>query len=90
MTLKLAAKILVCCSGFLVVASFAISYFGVEHEINKIPAERRAGMSDFDWIGVEWIMLSMAIQAVAVFLAATAFVLWFLQRRRAKKTGKTA
>ncbi len=69
----------------LIAASFATCIFGVQHEINKIPPERRAAMSDFDWIGIEWIFLGMAIQAVAVLLAATAVVLWFLQRRRAKK-----
>lgn len=82
-------RFLVTLSLVLTAASFATCIFGVEHEINKIPPERRAAMSDFDWIGIEWIFLCMAIQAVAVLLAATAFVLWFLQRRRAKRAGKT-
>lgn len=88
--MKLSAKILACCYGFLVVASFAISHFGIEHEIKKIPPERRAAMSDFDWIGIEWIMLSLAVMAVAIILAVTAFVLWLLQRRRAKRAGKAS
>lgn len=88
--MKLAAKIMACCSGFLVVASFAISHFGIEHDINKIPPERRAVMSDFDWVGIEWIMLSLAVMTIAIILAVTAFVLWLLQRRRAKRAGKAS
>jgi hypothetical protein len=38
----------------LIVDSWATCHNEVEHEIGQIPRETRAGMSDFDWIGVQW------------------------------------
>jgi hypothetical protein len=37
----------------LTIASLSTCYFGVEYEVNKISPEIRAGMLDFDWIGIK-------------------------------------
>ena len=63
---------------------FVVGRVGVEHEIAKIPAETRAQMGDFDWIGVEWItrFAIMAIVGVAMSLSgAVILALWHLRRR---------
>jgi hypothetical protein len=39
----------------LAAASFATCYFGVKHLVEQIPPEIRRGMTDTDWIGIEWI-----------------------------------
>lgn len=54
-------------------------YFGVRHDIAQIPVERRARMTDFDWIGVEWISAGLATQAFSVALVIAA---WFVSRRK--------
>ncbi|HMV49355.1 MAG TPA: hypothetical protein PLD20_00030 [Blastocatellia bacterium] len=86
--MKVSAKRLVWISALFLVASLATCHFGVQHEINKIPPEIRAQMSDFDWIGSKWIFRGMGILAVAIIFAATALVLWLIQRRRIKKSGQ--
>jgi hypothetical protein len=64
------------------VASWATCHYGVAQEISKIPAETRAGIEDFDWIGVEWIWRGMIILFVAVVLDCVALMVWLLGRRR--------
>lgn len=54
------------------VASWAICYFGVEHEISKVPPERRSLMTDFDWIGAEWVMRGTIIFLAGVLVAIIA------------------
>ena len=74
---------------FLTVASFATCYFGVEHEINKIPVEVRLKMSDFDWIAVEWITLGMFIQTIALIcliLAISLYAFRLLKNKRSEQT----
>ena len=66
----------------LMVASWATCHYGVEHEISKIPLEMRLGMSDLDWIGVEWIWRGMIILVVAVVLDCVALMMWLGARRR--------
>lgn len=75
-------KILLGTSVVFVFASYASCKFGVQHEINKIPPEVRAGMSDFDWIGFEWIALGAIALVGAILLAMIATVLWMMQRQR--------
>jgi hypothetical protein len=58
----------------------AIRHFGVAHEISKIPAETRAEMEDFDWIGVEWIWRGMFILFVAIALDFVALIMWSARR----------
>jgi hypothetical protein len=75
-------RILLGLSLVLMVASWATCHYGVEHEINKIPAETRAGMADFDWIGVEWIGRGIIILFVAVAIDCVALMMWLRERRR--------
>jgi hypothetical protein len=75
-------KILLGTSIFLSFASYASCRFGVQHEINKIPPEVRAGMSDFDWIGIQWIALGAIALLGAILLAMIAAMLWMIQRQR--------
>lgn len=39
-------------------------------------------MSDFDWIGVEWIRRGMVILFVAIALDCVALMMWLRARRR--------
>jgi hypothetical protein len=66
----------------LTIASWATCHFGVKHEINKIPAEQRARITDFDWVGAEWITMGMIIFLVGILCALITFVLWVIRRRR--------
>ena len=66
----------------LMVGSWATCHFGVGHEISKIPAERRAQMTDFDWIGAEWIMRGMIIFLAGLLAAIVALLLWVIRKRR--------
>jgi len=61
---------------FLLVTSFAACYFGVQHEINKIPLEQREKMTDFDWIGAQWIALGMVIFFFATLCALGSGIFW--------------
>jgi hypothetical protein len=84
--MKLLAKRLAWTSAFLLIASFATCHFGVQHEINKIPPEIRARMSDFDWIGIRWIAWGGAIFILACILALTASAYWIIQWSDRRKT----
>jgi hypothetical protein len=75
-------RVLVVLSLLLMVTSWTTCHFGVEHEINKIPAEHRAQMTDFDWIGAEWIMRGMLIFLASMIAASAALYLWIIRRRR--------
>jgi len=66
----------------LIVASWATCHYGVEHELSKIPAETRARMTDFDWIGVEWIWRGTIMLFVALILDFVALLMWLARRRR--------
>lgn len=78
--MKKSIKILLFISVLLTVSAFATCYFGVESEISKIPAERRAVMSDFDWIGVNWIAFGTIILLSAALSASFAIIIWFRNR----------
>jgi hypothetical protein len=82
---KRLAKSLAAFSLLLSVASILTCELGVRHEISKIPPERRAQMSDFDWIGDEWIALGMLIFLAAFLSAAVALSIWLIDRSRSKK-----
>ena len=75
-------RILLGFSLLLMLASWATCHYGVQHEISKIPAETRAGMEDFDWIGVEWIWRGTIILFVAVVMDCVALMMWLRARRR--------
>ena len=64
------------------IASWVTCHFGVEHEISKIPAEHRARMADFDWIGAEWIMRGTIIFLAGSLAAVIALLLWIMRKRR--------
>jgi hypothetical protein len=66
----------------LTIASWATCHFGVKYEVNKIPAEQRSRMTDFDWVGAEWITRGMIILIAGVLCAVIALVLWVIRRRR--------
>jgi hypothetical protein len=83
--MKSVAKILIAPSLLLSIASLATCHFGVQHEIDKIPPEIKARMSDFDWIGIEWIARGSIIFVFAAISAITALTIWLIDGRRAKK-----
>lgn len=70
-------------SGSLVVFALSIAtcYFGVNYEVSKIPPEVRKGMSDTDWIGVEWIGGGMLLSLLSIALFITAAILFLRQKR---------
>ena len=57
------------------IAGVGTCYFGVDHEIAKIPPHIRASMTDTDWVGTEWVALGMAISGggIAILVIAFAF-----------------
>ena len=66
-------------------AGFVVGRVGVQHEITKIPAETRAQMSDFDWIGVQWIawFTIMALVGAVMSLSGVVILAWLRLGRRA-------
>jgi hypothetical protein len=66
----------------LTVISLSICYFGVEYEINKISPEIRSKMTDFDWIGIEWIRLGILIQIVAIVCLIPAIRFYVFNHRK--------
>lgn len=75
-------RVLFVLSLLLMIASAGTCYFGVQHEINKIPPDTRAAMEDFDWIGNEWLGRGIIIFIVAVIVVFASFTLWIIRRRR--------
>ena len=78
-----AVRVALLVSALLLVASLATCFFGVRHEIDKLPADHPASRGDTDWIGVEWIERAMVMQAVALALPVAAAFVWAVNRRRA-------
>jgi hypothetical protein len=58
----------------LFAASPATCYFGVQHEIAKLPAD--PGRNDTAWIGMEWVERGIIVQAIAFTFAAATGVAW--------------
>lgn len=83
--MKSAAIISFALSITLLLASIAICVLGVEYEVGKIPPEVRAGMSDTDWVGVEWIARGMILFFIAVLMTFTGTALLIFS----VKTNKT-
>lgn len=67
------------------VSSTATCYFGRRYEVEKIPPERRAQMSDTDWVGREWIWRGVLLFLPAGFFAVAGTVAWFIEKRRTPK-----
>jgi len=42
-------------------------------------------MSDFDWIGIEWVVAGYLILLFATLSAITALTIWLIDRSRAKR-----
>jgi hypothetical protein len=59
---------LVAIAVLLVAAGTATCVVGVRHEISQNPAAQRAQMTDFDWIGVEWIELGAPVVLLGTIL----------------------
>lgn len=95
MIMKLAGIISFVLSILLILSSAAIMFFGMQHEINKIPPEVRARMTDTDWIGVEWIMRGFVVFFIAIsmqFVGAIFFIISakYKQRKIARETQSRA
>ena len=69
----------------LMLSSMATCLFGVRYAVSQIPPEVRAGMSDTDWVGVEWIARGAVLLAAALGSALTALALWLYRRRQDAK-----
>ena len=78
-------RVLLWISAILFVAAMATCHFGVEHEINKIPPEVRAHMSDTDWIGAEWIFGGIGILALSLLSLLAALGHWLTKNIRNRK-----
>jgi hypothetical protein len=73
----------------VIVSSWVTCYFGVQHEIDKIPQDQRAKMTDFDWTGVEWIEFGMTILIGGVLLGVAGIFLWLVERKRRQGRART-
>jgi hypothetical protein len=69
-------------AGTVFLGGVATCYFGVDHEIVKIPPEIRARMTNTDWVGTEWVLLGMVISAggICILVIAFAFRAWVRSR----------
>jgi hypothetical protein len=65
----------------LLLVAMATCHFGVRYEIDQIPEEQRKQMTDFDWIGSEWILCGMEIAALAFLVGGVAGVRQWRQRK---------
>ena len=81
--MKRVSRILFLLAGTVFLGGVATCYFGVDHEIAKIPPEIRAEMADTDWLGSEWVLLGMVISAggICILVIAFAFRAWARSRR---------
>ena len=66
----------------MILASMATCYFGVRYAINQIPPEVRAGMSDTDWVGSEWIGRGMYLFLLGVLIGLIPLIGWLLKKLR--------
>ncbi|MBK7598269.1 MAG: hypothetical protein IPJ07_06970 [Acidobacteria bacterium] len=88
-TMRNTIKYLLWLSLLLLAASFVVSHFGEQYALKQIPPEVRAGMSDTDWVGAEWIMRGLVLLLLAVISGLAALILFVLQRYKQIKS-KTA
>ena len=85
--LRLAVRALLAVAPVLFLSSLATCYLGVGYEVNQIPPATRAGMSDTDWVGVEWIERGGLLLAASLAAGVGALVLsavWFYRFRDSK------
>jgi hypothetical protein len=69
-------KIFIILSLFFAASSFATGYFGVRYAANQIFPQVRAGMSDTDWVGVEWIGRSILILFLSLGCLLVSLLFW--------------
>jgi uncharacterized membrane protein YhaH (DUF805 family) len=72
-------------AALLLTAAVVLTFVGPRYAISKIPLAEQQRMSDFDWIGAEWIGAAFAIALLALLVAGLAFL-----ARRFARTGKSA
>lgn len=77
-------KILLVIGLFLLVASFATCYLGVQYAEKQIPPEIRGKMTDTDWVGIEWIGRGLLVFMLSVITLFSALAFW-LRRKYAQK-----
>jgi len=80
--MKNTVRILLSSSLALALAGTAVCHFGVRYSVSQIPAEQRARMADFDWVGTEWIAVGSLAWIVGILLAVTAVFLLMMQHHR--------
>jgi hypothetical protein len=69
----------------LTLASIITCDFGMSSAVRKIPPERRAKMSDTDWVGAEWALAAFLGEAGALAIGTTGGILLFLAGRRGQR-----
>lgn len=77
-----------CClavAALLFLVSLATCYLGVQHDVDQIPPETRARMTDTDWVGVRWIASAMVMQSVASLLCLLSAGLLLFARVRSRR-----
>lgn len=64
--MKTSTRVSLILSFVIILGSMATCFFGVRHAVNQIPPEVRAGMTDTDWVGHEWIGRGFIVFLVGV------------------------
>ena len=80
MSAKIFIRVFIVLSLLLFLSGIAVSYFGVNYEIAKIPPDIRSQMSDTDWVGVEWIGIGAVLFAVAFSFMVLSTIIYFFKR----------
>jgi hypothetical protein len=73
-TLRMLSNLAFVLAFLVFVGGVAVGIWGTQHEIARIPLTQREQMTDFDWIGEEWIMRGECMIGVAVILATIGFL----------------
>ena len=76
------SRLLFLVAALIFVGGLATCWFGVQHEIAKIPPDVRARMSDTDWVGVEWVARGMTVCgfALGILIISIAIRAWLRSR----------
>ena len=80
--MKRSTLILLTVSLVMIAGSMATCFFGIRYAENQIPPEIRAGMSDTDWVGREWIGRAMVLFLVGAFIGSIPLIGWLLKDLR--------
>jgi len=78
-------RVLFLLSAALFVASFAIALWGIGFEVEQIPPEIRAKMSDTDWVGGDWAILGAQLGMFSFGLAIAGGLAWLAEKHASRR-----